>query len=1589
MGSLGDVYIRVLADTKQFKSSISKVKADTTALGRKATEVRIKANTAGAEAQVKALHSNLDALQKRRIMIPIKASGLDADIAKARRDLDALTRKTYEVPIDAQGPIDREIRQVQAKLTRLERQRINIPISLERVADEIAATEAQLSLLEHKRIKIPVDLDIKSREMQQSSMQAVRLLRFPALISGAAVAAGGIAQLTAGFVALTSAIAPAMGSVAAGSGSLLALGQAAGATSISLVGIKDAFKAMSQADAASVSNAAAARAATEANAAARVAAAERIRDAQVRLADAQRNAEVVAENAARRVRDAQESLADAHRNAAEAAEDGARRVRDAEQSLADAQRASRQAQEDLTQARADARRELADLEMSLADASLAEEGAQLALRRAKQRLGEMRGNESASGLDLAEAELSVRRAMQSLVEARRRHKEISVEATEANRVGIEGSAQVLSVKERIAEAERTEQKSAQALARTRQDAARANADALRSEQRASEDLDQVRKDSARATQQAARDIAEAQHDLARAQDAATKSMTRQAASAVKLDQAMSNISPSAREFVQFIHSEMVPAMRRMQFRIQDTFFPKIQEAVKTLRPLLGIFEKGLMGTASALGTMAVQGARMITTGPWKKDFASQLDSNTRVVTTFGKALLPLLDVFRHLSIGAQSLTERFADFVLDLASSAADFLEASRNSGRLARFFNLAGDMAAQLGRIIGNTSGALFDMGRAGFASGQSLLNSLEGATKKAKEFTQSFDGQNKMREYFRNSEATVKETGKLVVALGGSLARLGQNSGLESLLSQMRTQLLPALEGLFTTGASQLGPPLVSMLSDLAGLFERLSAGGGALNSFVGTLDAMLGVLNKLLDSPIGPLINQLLQIAGVGLAFGLVAGTAGRMLSVLDRLTYPVDKLFGKGRLLAWVLGVLRFALLKVGTAVGLLLRALVTNPIGLVVLALVGLGIALWQLYKRNETFRNAVKSAWQAIKSAISGAWNSVIKPALSGFKSFIVDTLWPALKGFGRVIASVFRTAASVVGWAWRSILRPVLGAFGSFLKGVIVPVIKVLWGIWRTVWSAISVAIRLQWYLWIKPILKLLQFFLGRVIVPALRTLLSVAKLVWRGISSAVSWAWNSIIKPVMRAIRSAIGFVGRVFAGLRSTARTVWRGIGDHIETAGKRIGRILRAIKGVIGKVWGKITDVVKAPIRGLFGWINDHLINPINSVTTKINDSLRITALPVNFRDGGAVKGPGTRTSDSVPARLSRDEFVVRASSAAKYGLQAMHAVNSGQATIITSAMGGPWDWTKDRARDVAGAGKWVAGKGADTYRGAKRLVGAGYEALANKVLGPLIGKIRSFVANQGVFSKLPAEAMVRLIEKVIGRSRQADNEVSGASTSGGLTPLLMGLINALGAARSFVLPRGSYRVGVPINGYPGHTGQDFPAPVGTPVYSPINGLLRTTDLGNRSYGKYAQVIGPNGLTFIGAHLSGFAKRSGLVRAGSHIGFVGSTGNSTGPHLHAEFRQFGRVLNPAHFMSYDRGGLMMPGTGGINTSRSPERVLTGRQTSQFDRLISALEGRGDAPAEYHIYLGDKEITQLVDLRVKVANTNTARAALHGRR
>lgn len=112
----------------------------------------------------------------------------------------------------------------------------------------------------------------------------------------------------------------------------------------------------------------------------------------------------------------------------------------------------------------------------------------------------------------------------------------------------------------------------------------------------------------------------------------------------------------------------------------------------------------------------------------------------------------------------------------------------------------------------------------------------------------------------------------------------------------------------------------------------------------------------------------------------------------------------------------------------------------------------------------------------------------------------------------------------------------------------------------------------------------------------------------------------------------------------------------------------------------------------------------------------------------------------------------------------------------------------------------------------------------------------------------------------------------------------------------------------------------HTGLDIGCRYGSPIYAATDGVVTFAGW-NGPYGREVRVKLNDAFTTSYHHMSAFAVHRGQnVSAGTVLGYIGSTGNSTGPHLHFEVRVNGKAVDPEPYLSgatsVDQAGFTTP-------------------------------------------------------------------------
>jgi murein DD-endopeptidase MepM/ murein hydrolase activator NlpD len=102
----------------------------------------------------------------------------------------------------------------------------------------------------------------------------------------------------------------------------------------------------------------------------------------------------------------------------------------------------------------------------------------------------------------------------------------------------------------------------------------------------------------------------------------------------------------------------------------------------------------------------------------------------------------------------------------------------------------------------------------------------------------------------------------------------------------------------------------------------------------------------------------------------------------------------------------------------------------------------------------------------------------------------------------------------------------------------------------------------------------------------------------------------------------------------------------------------------------------------------------------------------------------------------------------------------------------------------------------------------------------------------------------------------------------------------------------------------------HAGLDFAAPQGTPIYATADGTVSTSGNTGNGYGNHVIINHGYGYETLYGHMVRVKARNGqAVKRGEVIGWVGSTGKSTGPHCHYEVHKYGNKIDPIYFFYND--------------------------------------------------------------------------------
>lgn len=598
-----------------------------------------------------------------------------------------------------------------------------------------------------------------------------------------------------------------------------------------------------------------------------------------------RASEKAVASAQRGVERAQRGVTDAHRGVERAERgvvDAQRGIRDAERDLAQSQRDSQRAQENLNRARSDAVDNLEDMNDQLRASALDEEGAVLAVARAKQRLDETMRDSSASGLDRAEADLAHRRAIQSLEDIREKNTELAADVAEANRKGVEGSDEVVAAREQVEEAQWAEMKSAEGL----EGAHHSLADA----QQGVVDAHQGVADAQQAVLDAQDNLTDAIIDAGEGAEGAAGGVDRFAA-------AMANLAPSAQAFVRAIQA-LGPAWTDLRLAAQDALFHEMGNSITTLADRqLPVLKDGLVAINSELNGGLRSSMRAFSSESAATDFTTFLSNSATGLGILAQTARPLSYLWMDLATVGSEYLPAMSQGISDVINKWSRQVQAARETGELATFIDESIDALKTTLNVTGEAFGLAFGVGRASAQAAQPYMSAMSGSLQDIHKWVDSLAGQKALGDFFDDAMGTVSAVLPSLSAVGGIIAQ-SILPAIRELVEGVGPGAARFLERLGDNLGNHLAPAAGSLGEMLGDLLDTASPLIDVFGSYLGIMEAVWPVMGSFLNllKPLTSAVGFFSdEIAVLATAF-LGLRTYGK---VFDVLSGPIGKLGGSFR------------------------------------------------------------------------------------------------------------------------------------------------------------------------------------------------------------------------------------------------------------------------------------------------------------------------------------------------------------------------------------------------------------------------------------------------------------------------------------------------------------------------------------------------------------------------------------------------------------------------------------------------------------------------------------------------------------------
>ena len=601
----------------------------------------------------------------------------------------------------------------------------------------------------------------------------------------------------------------------------------------------------------------------------------------------------------------------------------------------------------------------------------------------------------------------------------------------------------------------------------------------------------------------------------------------------------------------------------------------------------------------------------------------------------------------------------------------------------------------------------------------------------------------------------------------------------------------------------------------------------------------------------------------------------------------------------------------------------------------------------------ETFvevKDKLVSAWEKISDAFDTGWSWIKEHVVEPFQE-----KWEKAKEF-------FETAMEVISEEWES-LKETFDKVWSWIKEHIVEPFQEKWGELKEGFGVVVAYLGDKWEEMKERFQPIYDWIVDKIIIPFKENwdmLADNLPIVWdvmtskfQSLGEAFLRTWEFIDKWVIQPFVSAWNWVrdkftetkeslSRAWNSVKETFVKIWNFIDTYVvqpfvrafnrlkeqfQNTTTSLGRLWESVKETFSRIWNWIkTNIIDGWMRG-FRKLTDGFRNS-SSTLKNLWEGVKNTFSTVWNFIKNSVFAPFKSGLDSVKNKVSTVQSGIR---------KAWNKVKSAFGTPIRAVIN-------------------FINKPID-----------GYNRIANKLKLPTIGRLGGISGFQtGGYVDLPWSAKMR--DPYLGVTPRGAFRFEGEEF---IFPRWMANQHreSFEAMLSGAMPVPEYVPGYATGGrvkpvpgrgntYPGHTGLDFPAGMGTPVRATAAGKVTSTARWGHSYGWHVRQALDNGWRALYAHLSSIRVSTGQkLAAGQVLGGVGSTGNSTGPHLHLEVTPggYGSTANVGYTRQWLSGSKSLPAGAALGAAvlSKEEKAAEGAGFSSVKKWFNNIIGKFTGP------------------------------------